>query len=240
VLIVQHSPNVPLAYLEQFLKAKNQAYVLLTPYTDQPFPKLDDPNIKAIISLGGVMGAYDEDKFPWLKAEKEWMRDAVARKIPFLGICLGCQMLADALGGSAFKAPKYEVGYGEYSFTKEAATDPVFGRFSSDLKEKNIQPSWLLHHGDTFTLPSEATLLAKTVYPQAFRIGSALGVQFHPEAGMEQVKAWSSGPSQHKYPNAVVTMTREQVLEQATTLAGSAANSTARFFEAWWQSVPPS
>jgi GMP synthase-like glutamine amidotransferase len=124
------------------------------------------------------MGAYEEEKHPWLAAEKEYLRQAVASGKKILGLCLGCQLLADALGGKAFRHTCKEFGWQPIDPLSEGAAwlggSGVFKAFQ-----------W---HGDTYTLPPGAVQLARNgaAEQQAFLIealggGKVLGLQFHLE-----------------------------------------------------------
>jgi GMP synthase (glutamine-hydrolysing) len=136
----------------------------------------------SVVVLGGFMGAHQDDVYPWLEPEMAWLRQLVAADVPVLGICLGAQLLAAALGGRAFRSEVYECGYPVITLTPAGRADPVLRHLDGPVL------SW---HEDTFTLPPDAELLAWTdVAPQAFRIGSALGVQFHPEADPAIVEDW--------------------------------------------------
>ncbi len=136
---------------------------------------------RAVI-LGGAMGAYDVHLHPWLEDEKAWIRSLVDLDVPVLGICLGCQLLADALGGTAYKASQSEAGLVSISLTDAGRDDPVVSKAG---------PLVYTLHQDTFAVPSDASLLAQTDrFPYAFRLGSALGLQFHPDADRDQALAW--------------------------------------------------
>ncbi|HUO45547.1 MAG TPA: type 1 glutamine amidotransferase [Acidimicrobiia bacterium] len=137
----------------------------------------------AVVVLGGSMGAYEEEQYPWLVGEKEWLRKLVESRTPVLGICLGSQLLADALGGKAMRANSApEVGVTPLRLTLTGQVDPV-ARHAGEVVY-NL-------HQDTFELPPGADLLASSAgFPQAFRLGSALAVQFHPDADARQAIDW--------------------------------------------------
>lgn len=136
---------------------------------------------RAVI-LGGAMGAYDVHLHPWLEDEKAWIRTLVELGVPVLGICLGCQLLADALGGTAYKASHSEAGLVSISLTAAGRDHPVVSKTG---------PLVYTLHQDTFVVPTDASLLAQTDrFPYAFRLGSALGLQFHPDADRDQALAW--------------------------------------------------
>ena len=120
-----------------------------------------------IVSLGGLMGAYEDERYPWLRAEKRLLADAVSADVPVLGLCLGCQMLADALGGRAYRAPTPELGMLEVDLTDAGRVDPVLRHLDVPV------PVW---HSDTWELPPGGELLASTpAHPHAFRLGSGVG-----------------------------------------------------------------
>jgi len=128
------------------------------------------------------MGAYDVGRYPWLETEKDWIRTLVGSGVPVLGICLGGQLLADALGGKTYLAEQPEAAVVPISLTAAGRADPVVSKTG---------PTVLALHQDSFTLPPDATLLAHSDrFPHAFRLGPALGLQFHPDADLHQSLGW--------------------------------------------------
>lgn len=135
-----------------------------------------------VVSLGGSMGAYEEDRYPWLAAEKRLLAGAVEAGIPILGICLGCQLLADALGGRAYPAGGREVGLLQPALTPEGRADPVVRHLDGPVP---------VSHADTWDLPAGAVLLAVSDrYRHAFRLGPALGLQPHIEVAPDAFARW--------------------------------------------------
>ena len=138
-----------------------------------------------LVVMGGPMGVHDE--LPWLEEERSLLRAAVAAGIPVLGVCLGAQQLAMALGAAVTRGAEPEVGVGEVHLTAEAVRDPVFGPAPTPLPCVH----W---HGDTFSLPGGAVRLARSdAYEnQAFRFGDrAYGLQFHVEVTQSLVAHWA-------------------------------------------------
>ena len=131
------------------------------------------------IILGGHMGAYDDQKFTYLQEEKQWLKYAINANSKILGICLGSQLIADAMGGSAFLSKNIEFGFKNLEFLID---DSLF----DDFKSTKVF-SW---HRDTFNIPPEATLIAKTEYPQIFSIKNSLALQFHPEIKLDLFENW--------------------------------------------------
>ena len=137
---------------------------------------------KAIVILGGPMAVYDG--MSYIKKEQELIRDAIKNKIPVLGICLGSQIIAQATGGKVYKGSKKEIGWYNVNLSLNGYKDLFKG-----IKNKTMRVfQW---HGDTFDLPSTAVILASSnLYPQAFKIGSAVGIQFHLEINREMIQRW--------------------------------------------------
>jgi len=136
----------------------------------------------AIIILGGPMAAYDN--LPYLQREKELIKDAIKSDTPILGICLGSQLIAQAAGGKVYKGKKKEIGWHTVYLTPASRKD-IF-RGVTDNKIKVFQ--W---HGDTYDLPANANIMAYSdLYPQAFRIGCAVGLQFHLEVEKRMIQKW--------------------------------------------------
>ena len=119
------------------------------------------------IILGGHMGAYEDEKYDYLKKEKHWLKNAVENNTKILGICLGAQLIADSTGGEAYLSKEIEFGLKELNFIQQ---DNLVDVFQSDQVF-----TW---HRDTFDLPDEAFLIAETNFPQIFKIQNSYGLQF--------------------------------------------------------------
>ena len=139
------------------------------------------------ILLGGHMGAYDTSDYPYLEEEKKWISKAVNDNYKVLGICLGAQLIADALDGKAYLSDNIEFGFKKLEFLD---TNVIFEDF------KNIEVfTW---HRDTFKLPSNAKLIAKTSFPQIYSIKKTFGIQFHPEINENLFEKWYVGEKTKK------------------------------------------
>jgi GMP synthase (glutamine-hydrolysing) len=163
--------------------------------------------ISGLVVMGGPMAVYEAEDHPHLQDEARLMRAAAERGLPVLGVCLGSQLLAAALGARVFKGPVQEVGLGEATLTSEGLADPVLGPSGPRLS--------VIHwHGDTFDLPKGATRLALSdAYPnQAFRLGKkAYAFQFHVETDAVLAREWNPRlpPSMRLAPESVALV--EQV-----------------------------
>jgi len=152
---------------------------------------LDWREFDAVVAMGGPMGAGDDAEHPWLALERRLVRDAVEAGKPFLGVCLGVQLLAAALGAPIHTLDRAEVGLLPVELTPEGRADPLF----EGVEEPLVTLQW---HGDTFELPEGAVRLARSPLAenQAFRWGErAYGVQFHLEVTAAMAKEWAQVPA---------------------------------------------
>jgi GMP synthase (glutamine-hydrolysing) len=190
ILVIQHVANEGLGILEEELKTQNFSTETLMASDSAVFPsgvKLEEYG--ALIVLGGPMGAYEEDKYPWMKKELLVIQEALRQKKPILGICLGAQLLAKAAGARVYPGDRKEIGWGpvrldDWYFKR----NPLF--FQIDPVKEHMVFHW---HGDTFDLPTEGYRLAwNENYPnQAFCFqGNAVGLQFHIEMTDEMIRDW--------------------------------------------------
>ena len=174
---LQHVPFEGLGSIAPWLAAKGYE-VTCTRF----FESADLPDVGAIdllVIMGGPMSVNDEDAFPWLVAEKRFVREFISAGKPVLGICLGAQMIASALGSPVFANPVKEIGW----FPVQSVAD-------GDDKLFRFPPvETVFHwHGETFDLPPAAVRLAKSeaCENQAYQIGnSVIGLQFHLETTQE-------------------------------------------------------
>ena len=129
------------------------------------------------------MGVHDETRYPWLKAEKKFIRQSMATGKMVLGICLGAQLIAQVLGANVAKNPQKEIGWFPVRLTPEAQKVPVF----QGIPEELMAFHW---HGDTFEIPKGAIHIASSeaCANQAFVLGRIYGLQFHLESSRESIE----------------------------------------------------
>jgi GMP synthase (glutamine-hydrolysing) len=183
VLALQHVWDDPAGYLGELLQAYRLAYDVVHVETES-LP--DSSAYDAVLALGGFQHANDDEKHPYFVQEKQWLSSVVEQEIPFLGICLGGQLLAHVLGGSVKRHRLTEIGFTEVQFTEAGKTDPLY----ADLPGYQEVFQW---HEDTFDIPPGAVLLAtnSTTENQAFRYGRCVyGLQYHIEPTAEMLNTW--------------------------------------------------
>jgi len=155
------------------------------PLAGQPLPAHEE--VAGAVVMGGPMNVDEVERFPALAAEREWLAAAVERNMPVLGISLGAQLLARALGAEVRPGESKELGFAEVEVSDP--DDPVIGGLAPRAE--------VLHwHADVFDLPAGARHLASSAKTenQAFRVGNAWGVLFHPEADFALLEAWLAVP----------------------------------------------
>ena len=145
-----------------------------------------------LVVMGGTMGIYEADRYPWIKSEIDLIHSALKNELPVMGVCMGSQLLAAAAGARVYpgERPK-EIGWDRVRLTPAGLKDTLCRNLAeAEESEDAVVFQW---HGDTFDLPPGAELLASSeLYPhQAFRIGNcAYGFQFHFELGAEDIFRW--------------------------------------------------
>ena len=141
---------------------------------------------RGVIILGGPMNVDDESEYPFLAAEKAFIRELIRKEIPLLGICLGAQLIAQAAGGRVYKADEEELGWYQVALTEEGERDTLFQGFPRSYAVFQ----W---HGYTFDIPPHGKWLvtAAGCPNQGFKIGKrAYGIQFHLEADAAMINEW--------------------------------------------------
>ncbi len=199
------------------------------PLAGQSLPEHGE--VAGAIVMGGPMNVDEVERFPGLASEREWLAAAVEHGMPVLGICLGAQLLARALGAEVRPGPEPEIGFAPVGVTNRS--DPLLGGLSPRAE--------VLHwHGDVFDLPDSAEHLASSERTacQAFRAGNAWGVLFHPEADLALVEAWLEEPTMISEACAALGDAGEHELpERAAALEADLVARTAPGFEAFAEIV---
>jgi GMP synthase (glutamine-hydrolysing) len=179
VCVIQHVACETLGRIEDALKAEGLGLEIFRTYEQNPLPQTIEA-YKGVILMGGPMGVYEQDRYGHLTSEMRLMAQAAKENKPVLGVCLGSQLLAAALGASVSKSGFKEIGWHPVTLTDSAMHDPLW----SGVPRSFHALHW---HGDIFTLPNGALSLARSDLTefQAFRYGAnAYGFLFHMEVTM--------------------------------------------------------
>jgi GMP synthase (glutamine-hydrolysing) len=202
VLAITHGPSVGPGVFEDVVRAAGHELV----ERQLPVDGVPTEDADAMLVLGGAMHPDEEERHGWLRPELRYLEQQVERGTPMLGVCLGSQLIARAAGARVFRAVEPEVGWLPVEVTEAGTADSV----ASALPPRFDAFQW---HHYTHDLPDGALELARSpVCTQAFRLGRAWGVQFHPEVRAEQVESWlAEDPDDVDDPAALLAATRERI-----------------------------
>lgn len=209
ILVIQHDWSDPLGLLEQLLATHELTYDIVHLENDPSEPLPSPTNYAAVVALGGSQHVYDEQDYALLRQEERWLHQVVEQDVPYLGICLGCQLLANAFGGHVRLHSLTEIGFFDVQLTEQGKQDPLFAGFEQHQKVFH----W---HEDTFELPVGAVRLTTTAKTQnqAFRYGRrAYGLQYHIELDPEILNTWLYHPSMKESIIAVIGFEAYQTIE---------------------------
>jgi GMP synthase-like glutamine amidotransferase len=177
ILVLANASDDDAGFVGDALQARGAT--LVVHHREDPEPPPLHVGFDAIVSLGSEWSVYWEHVQVEVEREAGVLREAVAADVPVLGLCFGGQILSHALGGSVERAPEPEIGW--YAI-------------ESDVPHLIPHGPYVQWHSDRFVVPPGARELARSaVGPQAYTLGSAVGLQFHPEASPEVVRRWVSG-----------------------------------------------
>ncbi|NBB09363.1 type 1 glutamine amidotransferase [Pseudomonas sp. SLFW] len=179
VHVLQHAFFEGLGNIENWLRQQGATISYTRLYEAAKFPAVEQLDL--IIALGGPMSVNDEAELPWLIQEKQFIAQAIREGVAVLGICLGAQLIASAMGKRVYPGPEKEIGWHPIHVTDNSSSTFNFPNTVSVLH-------W---HGETFDLPDEAVNLAESVVckHQAFQLGRrVIGLQFHMEMTRESIE----------------------------------------------------
>jgi GMP synthase (glutamine-hydrolysing) len=218
VAVLQHERSEPGGLFEEFAGAMGTGIVRVPIYETNEIPLIDSTHL---LLMGGPMSVNDEKELPWLKREKQVIREWVTKGRPVLGICLGAQLIASSFGGAVYPC-KQELGWSPVTSVMEGMVPGMPQTFQV-----------FQMHGETFEIPCGGAMVyrGQKVRHQGLCIGSALGLQFHLEITLDMIQDWiSDRPAQEQ--SALLTESRQYLPESRATcrtLAGrflSAPSST--------------
>lgn len=195
-----------------------------------PIDTLDPLGPDLLIVLGGPIGVYDDHIYPFLRSELKLIEKRLTAKRPILGICLGAQLIAHALGKRVYAGPQKEIGWSPLELT-DAGKRSLLKSLTPDVP--------VLHwHGDTFDLPDEAVLLASTAVTrnQAFSIGRhVLALQFHVECDGSDIKRWLVG---HACELAAAKIDILKLRSESAVHGPALVRRSVPLFDAWLADIP--
>jgi len=222
LLVFQHSASEPLGVLDPLLRRSGMR-IRYVNFAREPQAEVDVARYDGLVVLGGPMNVDQADRFPHLLHEIEILREAMARSIPVLGICLGAQLLAAALGAAVRPNAVREIGWYPLEPMDEARDDRLFRHFDGS----QFVFQW---HAYTFDLPPGAVHLAatSTCRNQAFRYGGhAYGLQFHLEADELLIRRWLAVP---QYLEEAGRIRAAQLVRETHRCAAATASLARRVF----------
>lgn len=179
---LEHEPFEGLGNIEVWAKKKGHSITKTLLFKNERLPEMSD--FDWLFIMGGSMNIYEEDKYPWLAREKNFISEAITCKKIVLGVCLGSQLIADVLGGKVSRNRYKEIGWFPVTLTRAARNSSIF----SALPSKFMAFHW---HGDTFKIPHGAVRIAESegCANQAFEYdnGRVTGLQFHLDYSIESI-----------------------------------------------------
>ena len=189
--MINHVPEVNLGSYQAFFESDKHHFKIFN-FSSQKTPPLSD-DFDALWVMGGPMNVWEEDRYPWLIKEKLFIKNWVLKlKKPFFGICLGHQLLGDALGASVIKSKKPEIGFKKICLSQEVCSNNLLRNFSEDmlvLQGHSAEISYLSNKAVTVLASSRDCSIQALSY-----LNHAFSVQFHPEVVNETIEDWISIP----------------------------------------------
>lgn len=185
IVVIQHVEGEGLGIIEKVVRQKGIEVITVRVFKGERIPR-EVQDYSGLIILGGPMGVYEDDLYPFIKEELTLIRNAIRCGIAVLGICLGSQLLAKAVGGDVYKGKKKEIGWYKIRLTDEGKKDGLF----IGLPDEFTVFQW---HGDTFDIPEGSICLASSeTFPhQIIKVGKmAYGLQFHLEVTEGMIRDW--------------------------------------------------
>lgn len=202
ITVLQHVSNESGGLFEEFARERGMGLLHVPVFETNEIPPILSTHL---LVMGGPMSVNDEQELPWLKAEKQVIRERVKRGQPVLGICLGAQLIASAFGAAVYPCEP-ELGWSSVTVVNTTLFPALPGQFRV-----------FQMHGETFDIPGEAALVyrGERVQSQALSLGSALGLQFHIELTLPMIQDWiSNRPLQEQ--SSHLSQSRHYLLESRT------------------------
>jgi len=229
VLLIGHDPNETFGVAPATLEASGIEWIEHRAGGDAELPEPSE--VSGVVLYGGAMNVDMTDRYPFLAKERAFVRSAIEGSIPYLGICLGAQILARALDHPVYPAAIREFGFNALHPAPGAADDPLMSVFEDGAQVFH----W---HEDTFDLPEGATLLATGdhIPMQAFRYGdTAWGLQFHVEVDRAEIELWLAAAGEDGV--RAWGKTTQQILDETNRFIDGHEDRARGLFRRFWEIV---
>ncbi len=225
VLFIKHRDIEGPGTIADFLEDNKLPYTVLDLSSGDKVPKLEK-DFQVVVCLGGPMNVYEEEKYRFLKEEDILLKRIAEDNVPFLGICLGAQLIAKATGAGVTKNPEKEIGWYKIVLTDNGLKDDLF----KDLPEVFKVFQW---HGDTFGIPQGGKRLAfsELCQNQALKYGRNIyGIQFHVEVTKDMISQWLDAYTGELESVRGIVSDKKKMLEDYATLEKDYMKQAERFY----------
>ena len=229
--MINHVPEVNLGSYEAFLQSDGHDFEIFNFSSEENPPSLD--KFDALWVMGGPMNVWEEDRYPWLIKEKLFIKNWVLTlEKPFFGICLGHQLLGDALGASVIKSKNPEIGFKQISLSREVCSNNLLTKFSEEmlvLQGHSAEISDLSNKAVTVLASSSDCSIQALSY-----LNHAFSVQFHPEVVNGTIQDWISIPKiKTDFDEAIGQKGIAEIIEYQQKNRSSLINGAKLIYENW-------
>lgn len=225
ILFIKHIDIEGPGTIADFLEDNKLPYTVIDLSQGDKVPKLEK-DFQAVICLGGPMNVYEEEKYRFLKEEDILLKRIIDEEVPFLGICLGAQLIAKATGAQVAKNPEKEIGWYKIVLSDNGLKDDLF----KDLPEVFKVFQW---HGDTFGLPHGGKRLAfsELCQNQALKYGRNIyGIQFHVEVTKDMIAQWADAYKGELESLKGIVSDKQKMLEDYAKVENDYMKQAERFY----------
>lgn len=225
ILFIKHITIEGPGTIADFLEDNKLPYTVIDLSQGDKVPKLEK-DFRSVISLGGPMNVYEEEKYRFLKEEDFLLKRIAGEEVPFLGICLGAQLIAKATGAQVTKNPEKEIGWYKIVLNDNGIKDDLFRDFPEVFKVFQ----W---HGDTFGIPHGGKRLAfsELCQNQALKYGRHIyGIQFHVEVTKDMIAQWSDAYKGELESLRGIVSDKQKMLEEYANLEKDYMRQAERFY----------